>query len=589
MSQQPNPCPEVSVGPDGGPGPRSPGENRLLRLLEERLRFESLLSRLSATFVHLPADKVDEQIQSGLQQIVEFLGVERSSVAQFSEDGSELVATHSYTIPGFPPMPRVNLAAMWPWYTAKVRQGHVLRFTRLPDELPPEAVPERQYVLHSGMRSHLAVPFKVGQTLLGGFGVATFVRQRDWPDDLVRSLELIGEVFANALARKRADLVLRESEGRFRRMADALRENEARFRLLLESTNAIPWVADAVSWRITYVGPQAPRLLGYPIDAWYEEGFWQEHIHPDDRDAAVAFCREHSGQDSDFELEYRMLAADGRSVWLHDVVHVVAENGMPKELRGFLIDITARRQAEDESRALRDQLARVGRVSTMGELAASIAHEVNQPLCAIVSNAQAAQRLLGSQHLDLDEVRLAMQDVIQDGQRASAVIARIRGFLQQAAPERVRLDINELIREVWALMHAELSRKGVAVRLELADGLPSVLGDRVQLQQVILNLVANGADARNEAANHAPELLLRSTADEAGRIAVAVSDNGVGLDPANIDRVFEAFVTSKPGRLGMGLAISKSIVAAHGGRIWASRNTGPGSTFRFTLPGLAGE
>jgi C4-dicarboxylate-specific signal transduction histidine kinase len=281
-----------------------------------------------------------------------------------------------------------------------------------------------------------------------------------------------------------------------------------------------------------------------------------------------------------------MLAADGRSVWLHDVVHVVKEHGTPRELRGFLIDVTARRQAEDESRSLRDQLARVGRVTMMGELAASIAHEVNQPLCAIVSNAQAVQRLLSGENLDLDEVRSAMQDVMQDGQRASAVIARIRGFLQQAPAERTQLDINELIREVAALMQAETSRKGVAVTLELADGLPGVLGDRVQLQQVILNLVANGADARNAAANQPPELVLRSTADEAGMVTVAVIDNGVGLDPANMDRVFEAFVTTKPGRLGMGLAICKSIITAHRGRIWASRNTGPGSTFEFTLPRL---
>jgi PAS domain S-box-containing protein len=370
-----------------------------------------------------------------------------------------------------------------------------------------------------------------------------------------------------------------------KRVEDALRESEARLRVLLESTSAIPWVADAESWRITYVGPQATRLLGYPTDVWYQDGFWADHIHPEDREAAIAFCREHSACDTDFELEYRMVAADGRSVRLHDVVNVVAENGRPTVIRGFLIDVTARRQAEDESRTLREQMARVGRVSMMGELAASIAHEVNQPLCAIVSNAQAAQRLLSGEGLDVDEARLALRDIIQDGQRASAVLARIRGFLQQAPPKHGPVDVNDLIREVLALVRSELARKGIALKLDLAPALPAVLGDRVQLQQVILNLLSNGADAHGDARGE-PELIVRSIADTAGAVTVAVQDAGVGLDVKTLERIFDAFVTAKPGHLGMGLAISKSIVTAHGGRIEAQANAGRGMTFRFTLPAI---
>src|SRR5262249_51554653 len=173
---------------------------------------------------------------------------------------------------------------------------------------------------------------------------------------------------------------------------EALRDSEGRLRQLLESTHAIPWVADARTWRFTYVGPQAAELLGYPVNAWHQDTFWFDHLHPEDRDWASAYCLEHSQQQADYQFEYRMKAADGRTVWLHDIVHVDSENGTPATLRGFLIDVTARRLAEEESRGLREQLARVGRVTAMGELAASIAHEVNQPLCAIVSNAQAALR-----------------------------------------------------------------------------------------------------------------------------------------------------------------------------------------------------
>src|SRR5262249_29260721 len=156
------------------------------------------------------AEQVDGQIERGLQQIVEFLDIERSSLAQFSEDGGELVVTHSYTTPGFIPMPRVNLAALWPWYTAKLRAGELLRCSRLPEGAPPEAVQEKEYFrLRGGPRSHLAIPFKVGEAVLGAIGFSSFRQERDWPDHLVQSLQLVGEVFANALARKRAEEVQR--------------------------------------------------------------------------------------------------------------------------------------------------------------------------------------------------------------------------------------------------------------------------------------------------------------------------------------------------------------------------------------------
>jgi PAS domain S-box-containing protein len=677
--------------------PKAGDRSRLLDLLTERLRFETLLSRLSATFIHLPADAIDSQIERGLQQIVEFLEIDRSSVGQFLEDGQELVYTHSYTIPGIPPAPRVNLALLLPWYTEKIRQGEVLRYTRLPDDLPSEAVKEREWILHrEALVSHLAIPFKVGDTIIGVLGFGSFRRERDWPDDLVWSLQLVGEIFANALARKRAEGARRESEGRFRLMADtapvlvwmsgpdklctyfnkhwldftgrplesemgdgwskgvhpddvrrcltiyteafdarqefrmeyrlrrfdgeyrwlldagvprfgsdgtfegyigsciditdqkrvegALRESEAGLRRLLESTKAIPWVADAQSWRMTYVGPQASTLLGYPLAAWYEKDFWADHIHPEDREAAIAFCRDHSQAPSDFELEYRMIAADGRTVWIHDVVNVVSENGVPNILRGFLIDVTQRRRAEEESRSLREQLVRVGRVTTMGELAASIAHEVNQPLCAIVSNAQAVQRLLAGESFDLSEVREAVQDITEDGQRASAVLSRIRGFLQKTPAEHAPVDVNDLIREVSALMRSEMVKRGVTVKLELAEKLPLVLGRRIQLQQVILNLMVNGADAMDHIPRELRQLVIRSTRDGADTVTIAVKDTGVGIDHIHLDLIFDAFFTTKPSGLGMGLAICKSILSAHGGRIWASPNVGRGTTFQFTLP-----
>jgi PAS domain S-box-containing protein len=369
-----------------------------------------------------------------------------------------------------------------------------------------------------------------------------------------------------------------------KRGEEALRESERRLRLLLESTHAIPWVAAAQSRQFTFVGPQAARLLGFPLDAWYEEDFWAKHLHPQDREAALASSHEHVRVPGDYQLDYRMVTADGRSVCIHDVVHVVAEEGVARTLHGFMIDVTARRLAEEESQSLRQQLARVGRITLMGELAASIAHEVNQPLGAIVSNAQAAQRLLAADDIDLDEARAALEDIAQDGQRASAVLARIRGFLQKGTVQHVRLNVNDLVREVSVLMRSELARRSIALKMDLADRLPAIHGDRVQLQQVLLNLLHNAAEAMERVERGGRKMVLRSAADETG-VVVAVQDAGAGIEPANLDRIFDAFYTTKPGGTGMGLAICRSIVQAHGGRIWAAANPEGGATVCFTLPG----
>src|SRR5258705_2360469 len=245
-----------------------------------------------------------------------------------------------------------------------------------------------------------------------------------------------------------------------KRAEQELQANELRLRFLLESTNALPWVADCQTWCFTYVGPQAPRLLGYPVAAWFDKDFWVNHIYGEDRDAAVAFCLEHSQHDTDYEFDYRMVGADGGIVWIHDIVNGVNENGKPRMLRGFMIDVTARRVADDELRGLREQIARVGRISMMGQLAASIAHEVNQPLCAIVSNAKAVQQMLASGQ-DANEVREAMEDIAHDGQRASEVITRVREMFQHAPTARGLVDINELIREVAVLVRSEMNRHRV--------------------------------------------------------------------------------------------------------------------------------
>jgi signal transduction histidine kinase len=241
------------------------------------------------------------------------------------------------------------------------------------------------------------------------------------------------------------------------------------------------------------------------------------------------------------------------------------------------------RRAEEALRRSQAEMAHVTRVMTMGELAASIAHEINQPLSAIVNNGSACLRWLAGDSPNVDEAREAAQDIIREGNRAGEVITRIRAFLRKSETEKAPIDINQTIRDVVILMRNEAEGKGVMLQMDLATDLPHVLGDRVQLQQVILNLVMNGIEAMTSVTDGARELRISSRKHEADKVLVAVEDSGLGIDSANLDKIFDAFYTTKSQGLGMGLAISRSIVEDHGGQLWALTTNGNGTTFQFTL------
>src|SRR6267154_5559000 len=229
-------------------------------------------------------------------------------------------------------------------------------------------------------------------------------------------------------------------------------------------------------------------------------------------------------------------------------------------------------------------LAHANRVMTMGQLTASIAHEVNQPIAATVTNAHAALRWLGGHPPDLGEVRQALDAIIKDGNRAGDVIGRIRTLIKKVPARHDQLDINEAILEVIEVTRSEMLRNGVSLQTELAKGLPLIRGDRIQLQQVILNLIVNAIEATSGASEGARGLLISTGKDASNAVLVAVRDSGPGLDPEDLGRLFDAFYTTKPGGMGMGLSICRSIIGAHGGRIWATANVPQGAVFQFALP-----
>jgi PAS domain S-box-containing protein len=255
----------------------------------------------------------------------------------------------------------------------------------------------------------------------------------------------------------------------------------------------------------------------------------------------------------------------------------------------FVLDLSERKRAEEALHQAQAELAHINRVMTMGELTASIAHEVNQPLAALVTNANAGLRWLAGQPPNLEEARACLRRIIRDGNRAGDVITRLRSLVKKSAPAKAWLDLNDTIQEVLLITDAEARRYQVFVRTELAAALPPVRGDRVQLQQVLLNLVMNGIEAMQEVTDRPRELLIRSRPEESSHVLVAVQDRGIGLDEQRLERVFEAFYTTKPEGMGMGLSISRSIIEAHGGRLWPVAHRDYGATFQFTLPTEGGS
>jgi C4-dicarboxylate-specific signal transduction histidine kinase len=283
-------------------------------------------------------------------------------------------------------------------------------------------------------------------------------------------------------------------------------------------------------------------------------------------------------------MEYRHQRHDGEYRWLLDTgTPCFATDGAFTGYIGSCIDITVRKQAELEARQLRDELAHINRLATMGELATSLAHELNQPLTAILNNAQAAQRFLAQDDPDLEELRATVTDIADDDRRARAIIQRLRALLNKGSFKQSRQDISTVIHEVATLVHSDANAKNIVLTLQLDDDLPSVMGDQVQLQQVLLNLIMNGFDAMQQMEG-ARELVLKATHDSRETITVSVADSGVGLDPEAMKHMFDAFFTTKAEGMGMGLSISRSIIESHDGKLWATPNSKRGMTVHFRLP-----
>ena len=372
-----------------------------------------------------------------------------------------------------------------------------------------------------------------------------------------------------------------------KRTEEALRHSKYYLAEAQRLTHTGSWASDGTTRAALYWSEEMFRIFDFdPQQGFPERDQWLQRMHPEDRDNVKRQASNRMFvQKADSDVEFRIVLPDGTLKHIHGLAHpVLGPNEELIEVVGTVVDITERKHAEEERDRLRQveaDLAHINRVTTMGELTASLGHEIKQPIGAAVTNAEACFRLLDRKQPDVPEAREAALEMVKDARRAADIIDRVRLLYQKGSPQLEIIDINELVKEMVTVLHNEAKRHSVVICTDLPEGLPTVMADRVQLQQALMNLMLNGIEAMGDTGG---ELRIKSQMAEDGQVLISVTDAGVGLPTEKTDQIFNAFFTTKPHGTGLGLAITRSIVESHGGRIWATANSGAGTTFRFTLP-----
>jgi PAS domain S-box-containing protein len=431
------------------------------------------------------------------------------------------------------------------------------------------ASPYQAHVLAHGLRSVWSTPiYSLEGRVLGTF----CIYQRKPASPSPRQQDLITQVThiaSIAIERSQAEAALKRSEA-------LLAEGQ---RLSLTGTFYWRVATDEITW-----SEQAYRIFEFDQGVPVTLELIGSRVHPEDVPLLNDMIDRARGDGSDFEYEHRLLMPDHSVKYLHLVAHATLDHDGQRVYIAAVRDVTERRLSEEALGKLRSELAHVSRVATLGALTASIAHEVNQPLSGIITNASTCLRMLDAEPPNVDGARETVRRTIRDGNRASDVIKRLRALFGKKDTTTESVDLNEATREVIALSSSELQRGRVILRTELSDDLPPVTGDRVQLQQVILNLLRNATDAMSGVEDRPRQLVIRTERDESDHVRLTVQDAGEGFEPQDVGRLFEAFYTTKSNGMGIGLSVSRSIIESHQGRLWATPNDGPGATFSFSIP-----
>jgi len=589
-------------------------------LPDERLTFERLVADLAAGFVNVDPARLDDAIVDALRRIVTLLDVDRAQLVDFSAPDGGSRVTHAWALAGVPRVPPTVITHLFPWAIANVRAGRPVVARRVSD-LPEEAGVDKRSFTEIGIRSHLSMPMRVGDRVVGGLAFGCLRAERDWPDDLVARIGVIADVFGGALAHRRAVLELdaaavferavseflaalltapradrdRTIDGGLRDLAHVFGAERATLWQRTVGTDRFAkthrWVADGAS-----AGPAGAtsdllpwifeRLTAGEVVRFEGTGELPPEAEADrpglDRlglRAALIVPLAHSGFVIG-ALSFATARAD--RVWPAELIPRVRLVGE------VLAMVLARDEAERREHEAQAQAAHAARVGAMGVFAASLVHEVTQPLAASLANAETAAELLAEDAPDLAELRATVDDIVADDRRASDLIQQLRRFLRRGKVERADIDLRVLVRDVLRFVSHDATERGVRFTHDLPVNLPTIVGDRVQLQQVLLNLVSNGIDAvaDSEPERRRIDVIARA---QGGAVRVEVVDAGRGMDEATLARVFQPFYTTKAGGMGLGLSISRTIVSAHGGTLSVSSTQGRGSVFQVDLPTEPGD
>lgn len=540
--------------------------------LDERLSFETLLADVSAMLSNLPVNEMDAQIQDCLGRVAEFLQADSGSLCQFAAGARNLSATHSWRADGVNPPPLLVFADDSP-ALQRALNGGPLVLSRI-DELPLEATADRNNLDRYGVKSLAVARLEVGGSTIGALTFVASRRPRTWPPGLVQRIQMLAEIFANALDRKESEKALRQSEALHSGVLASLEEYVTvvdRDGIILR-TSPTPAVT---------VSANGEGLLHKPSVGLNFFKLWRRSLGGAVSPPVEAVESVLQGRKAAVVLEYEDPASPENRCF---EIRVQKLNRLEGGAVITFLDITSRKKAELKARRNLDEIAHLNRVASMGELTASLAHELNQPLTAILSNAQAGSRFLSSKPPDLAEIRSCLAEIVADDKRAGEVIKRMRALMKKEEFQRSAVNLNEVVDDVIRLVRPDAVLRKASVIFEPYPGLASVLGDRIQLYQVVLNLTMNGLEAVAERPPDDRWVLVRTAESDNGSIELTVEDSGKGITESDLHRIFEPFFTTKPEGLGMGLSISQSIVRAHGGRLWAANSAGGGVIFSCVLP-----
>ena len=453
------------------------------------------------------------------------------------------------------------------WFAKELRAGRTV-VIRSDKDIPAEAAAAAEYNRRAGIRSVLVIPLPVDGRVVAAIGFGAFRSTREWPPEFIARLTVIGEVMAQALVRKRSEAALRASEARWRSIFEKSTLAISVFDQELHYTATNP----AFRAILGYADEELRRLTPLDLTVGEERGT---------ADLRLAALRE--GKIDHYAVEKQYRRKDGKVIWAQASVARASQSG-PEMFIGTMIDITESKRAQESLLATQSELARVSQLTTIGQMAASIAHEIKQPITSIVMGASAGLRWLTREPPNLKEVRACLELIANNGDRANQVIDGIRAMFQKGGQGKELLDINQIIRETLELARGEAQKKRIVLESELSEDLRPVFGNRIQLQQVMLNLFSNAIEAMDSVANGVRQLRVSSTSFAPESVLIAVTNSGPGLAPKDINHIFDPFFTTKSQGMGMGLAICRSLVEAHNGRLSARPGAEHGAVFEITLP-----